>query len=177
MPKALYPVLACFFLCWCYFYFTGARESPNVDLSCLKKSFDYRSGQAQQKKRPLVFRYEDCHFEWLNTSGSRDSVVSRSLWSQWVYSYPYCCFENFSIQSFRAKVLKHHSKWQGEAYFVFPISTFVFDAVFTLCSILFFLPSIHRQLQTATANCLWFKVTITQSTLKASRGWGKRLRN
>ena len=41
-------------LCWCYFYFTGARESPNVDLSCLKKSFDYRSGQAQQKKRPLV---------------------------------------------------------------------------------------------------------------------------
>ena len=50
------------------------------------------------------------------------------------------------------KASRLRSKWQCEAYFVFPISTFVFDAVLSLCSILFCLSSIYRKLKTATAD-------------------------
>ena len=107
--------------CACLFFsllvlFFISRELVNLVSSvCLVQRNPSTIAQHKLNKRkdPLVFRYEDCHFEWLNTCGSRDSVVSRSLWSQCVYSYPYCCFENFSIQSFRTRVLKNHSKWQS----------------------------------------------------------------
>tara|TARA_Y100000782_G_scaffold71673_1_gene77474 strand:+ start:1413 stop:1604 length:192 start_codon:yes stop_codon:yes gene_type:complete len=63
MPKALYPVLACFFFAGVIFI---SRELVNLVSSvCLVQRNPSTIAQDKLNKRkdPLVFRYEDCHFE------------------------------------------------------------------------------------------------------------------